>query len=208
MALNPYYPLSFLPINPITTTPVTFEPKYINNLIALKITDYFLPTQFASNPLFAKIDEFNQNIGILQTATNAVNKILSYIDVLKEINNPTEEILKEIKNEINSIIQNTTFNSLPVFSQTLTIGDKKVSLSLPAFNPNKISIEEYEKLLLKKKDNFIDALKNLTIQTPFENKANPLKFETFNRLLNSGSLLQAYNTNLINPLTLEFLLKD
>ncbi|WP_456471346.1 hypothetical protein [Caminibacter sp.] len=202
-----FYPLSFLPINPYQTKPVTFNPEYVNNLIALRITDYFLPTQFASNPLFAKVDEFHQKIGILQTATNAVDKILSYVDILKNINEPTEDILKEISKEINSTVKNTTFNDLPVFNQTLKIGDKDFSLSIPVFNPDEMSIEEYEKLLLEKKESFIDALKEFSLQTPFSNtKINPVDFETFSSILKSGSLLQAYNTNLINPLTLELLL--
>ena len=207
MSINSFYPVSFLPVTPYQTTPITFNPEYVENLISLGVTDYFSPTQFATNPLFAQVDEFNQNIGILQTATNALDTILSYVDILKNINNPTEEILNEITNEINSIIQNTTFNNIPVFSQNIKIGENNLSLSIPLFNPNEMSIEKYEKLLLEKKDNFLDALKSLSVLTPFNaDKINPVNFETFEYLLNSGSLLNAYNANLVDPLTLEMLL--
>jgi hypothetical protein len=207
MSINGFYPLSFLPVTPYQTSPLTFNPEYVENLISLGVTDYFSPTQFTTNPLFAQVDEFNQNIGILQTATKALDTILSYVDILKNINSHTQEILNEITDEINSTIKNTVFNNTPVFSQNVKIGDNNLSLSIPLFNPNEMSIEEYEKLLLEKKDNFIDALKNLSVLTPFNSdKINPINFETFKSLLNNGSLLKAYNTNLINPLTLEMLL--
>ena len=207
MTINKFYPLSFLPIQPYQTKPITFTYDYIKNLRTLGVTNFFTPSQFTNNPLFAKVDEFHQKIGILQTATNAVDKILSYVDILKNINKPTEEILKKISEEINSTVKNTTFNDLPVFNQTLKIGDKDFSLSIPVFNPDEMSIEKYEKLLLEKKESFIDALKEFSLQTPFSNtKINPVDFETFSSILKSGSLLQAYHTNIIDPLTLEFLL--
>jgi len=203
--MSTIYPLSYLPITPIQTTPITFNYDYISHLESLGVTDYFLPSQFVQNPLFAQVDEFNQNIGLLQTATDAIDKILTYIDQLKEINNPTEEILKEFSDEINSIINNTTFNDLNVFSQTISLGDDKLDLSIPVFTPD-TDIEKYEELLLKQKDNIFSALQNLSLTLPNQIETNPVEFETFEELLNSGTLLSAYNNNLINPQILEFLL--
>ncbi|WP_456488136.1 hypothetical protein [Caminibacter pacificus] len=204
--MSTIYPLSYLPINPIQTVPVTFNYDYISHLESLGVTDYFLPSQFAQNPLFAQVDEFHQNIGILQTANNALDTILTYVDMLKNINNPTQDVLKEIADEINSVINNTTFDNLNVFSQTINIGDDKLNLSIPAFTPD-TDIEKYEELLLKQKDNIFSALQNLSITTPLSTQnVNPVDFETFTSLLSSGTLLNAYNTELINPQTLELLL--
>ncbi|WP_457562902.1 hypothetical protein, partial [Caminibacter pacificus] len=151
-------------------------------------------------------DEFHQNIGILQTANNALDTILTYVDMLKNINNPTQDVLKEIADEINSVTNNTTFDNLNVFSQTINIGDDKLNLSIPAFTPD-TDIEKYEELLLKQKDNIFSALQNLSITTPLSTQnVNPVDFETFTSLLSSGTLLNAYNTELINPQTLELLL--
>jgi len=205
--MNTIYPLTYLPINPIQTKPITFDYDYISHLQSLGVTDYFLPSQFAQNPLFAKTDEFHQNVGVLQTATSAIDKILTYVDVLKNLNEPTEEILKEFAEEINSIIENTTFNDQSVFSQTLKIGDKELSLSIPAFTPD-TDIEKYEELLVKQKDNIFEALKELSLNTPFnqEQNFNPFELNNLNYLIESGTLYKAYNTNLINPYTLELLL--
>jgi hypothetical protein len=205
--MNTIYPLSYLPINPIQTKPITFDYDYISHLQSLGVTDYFLPTQFAQNPLFAKVDEFHQNVGVLQTATNAIDKILTYVDVLKNINEPTEDILKEIAKEINHVIKNTTFNDQNVFSQKLKIGDKELNLSIPAFTPD-TDIEKYEELLLKQKDNIFEALQNLSLNTPFNqnNNFNPFEANKLNSFLENGTLYQAYNKNLINPYTLELLL--
>ncbi len=48
------YPLSYLP-SVYNTTPITLNPEYVNNLLALNITDYFSSTQFNANPLFANV---------------------------------------------------------------------------------------------------------------------------------------------------------
>jgi hypothetical protein len=205
--MSQIYPLSYLPIYPqINPPPVTYDTDYVNNLLALRITDYFTPSQFASNPLFAKVDEFNQNIGILQTATNSIEKILTYVNDLQNLNNPTKDILKTYADEINSIINDTKFNDIPVFEQSLKIGNENLSLSIPEFNPDTTNVQEYAKLLEEKQENIFNALQQLSIQTPLENtNFNPASFETFSSLLNSGSLIQAYNANIINPKTLEIL---
>ncbi|WP_457561368.1 hypothetical protein [Caminibacter sp.] len=198
------YPLSFL-VSPINTRPITFNPDYVEHIQALNLLDYFTPTQFASNPLFAQVDELNQNIGVLQTASNSIEKILTIIDTIKQINNPTEDVLKELADEINSTIKNTTFDNLPVFSQSLKIGDDEIKLAIPEFAPD-TNIEDYEKILLEKQKDIFEALKNLNTLNPFENNLpNPENFETFLSLLNNGSLLQAYNTELINPENLQLL---
>jgi hypothetical protein len=203
--MSTIYPLSFL-VSPINTTPITFNQDYIENIEALNLLDYFTPTQFATNPLFAQVDTFNYNIGILQTANNAIEEILNYIDAYKELNNPTEDILKTLADEINSTINNTTFNNLPVFNQTITLGNNEIKLDIPEFTPD-TNIQEYEKLLLEKQKEIFEALQNLDTLLPFDsNNINPIDFETFTSLLNNGSLLQAYNTGLINPDSLEILL--
>ncbi len=201
------YPLSFL-INPISNKPITFNPKYINQIKALNLLDYFTPTQFNTNPLFAKVDTFNYNIGILQTATNAIKKILTYIDAYKNLNTQTKDLLQTLADKINSVIQNTTFNNNPVFNQTITLGDKKINLTIPTFSPD-TNIEKYEKLLLEKQKNIFEILQHIKTLTPFDtNNVNPINFENFHDLLNSGLLQQAYNTNLINLKNISLLLSD
>ena len=203
--MSSIYPLSFL-ISPINTQPITFNYDYISHIEALNLLDYFTPTQFATNPLFAQVDTINENIGLLQTANNAIEKILNYIDIYKEINTPTEDVLKTLANEINSVIENTNYNSLPVFNQTVTLGDNEIKLDIPEFTPD-TDIQEYEKLLLEKQKDIFETLQNIDTLTPFNsNTINPVDFETFTSLLNNGSLIQAYNTHLINPENIQLLL--
>jgi hypothetical protein len=199
------YPLSYI-VSPLNTKPITFNYDYISHIQALNLLDYFTPTQFASNPLFAQVDEFHQNIGVLQTASNAIEKILTIVDTIKNLNNPTEDVLKDLANEINETIKNTTFDNLPVFSQSLKIGDDEIKLAIPEFTPD-TNIEKYEKILTQKQKDIFEAIKNLNTINPLEKlNTNPADFETFTFLLNSGSLIQAYNTELINPENLQLLL--
>jgi hypothetical protein len=203
--MSTIYPLSFL-VSPINTQPITFNQDYIEHLEALNVLDYFLPSQFASNPLFAQVDSLNQNIGLLQTANNAIETVLEYIDAYKNLNNPTEDALKELSQEINDVLKNTTFNDMSVFNQTITIGDNQIKLEIPEFTPD-TNLDEYEKLLLEKQKDIFNVLNNIDTLTPFNsNEVNPIDFETFTSLLNSGTLLQAYNTGLINPLNIQMLL--
>lgn len=188
-------------INPI------FNPNYVNNLIANNIPqDFFTPGIAAQNPIFSQVNNLNEKIGILQTATNGIDKILNYIDVLKQINPNEKEVINDLVNEINSTIKNTTYNSTPVFGQTLSIGDKNINLSLPLLDLNKTTIEDYEKLLTQKQKDLFNVLENVSIELPTQVKFNPNDIETFETLLNSGELTQAYNTEMINPLTLQLLM--
>ncbi|WP_456479442.1 hypothetical protein [Nautilia sp.] len=199
MEVNAYYPLTYLP-SVFNTAPVTFNPEYINNLIALRITDYFSPTQFATNPLFANVDTFNQNVGILQTAVNSLEKILTLTDTLKEINDPTQEIIDEYTKEINDILQNTTFNNLNVFNQTLEINGEQINLNVPLFDPNTQTIEEYTKLISEKYDSLFKILQNINFTLPYETSFNPynIYFPTYTS--------QVFNYSSITPQTLELLL--
>ena len=184
-----------------------FNPNYVNNLITNGVLqDLFIPGVATQNPIFAQVNDLNEKIGILQTATNGIDKILNYIDVLKQTNPDEKEVINDLVNDINSIIKNTTYNSTPVFGQTLSIGDNKVNLSLPLLDLNKTTIEDYEKLLTQKQKNLFNVLENVSIQLPTQVKFNPNDIETFETLLNSGELTQAYNTELINPLTLQLLM--
>jgi hypothetical protein len=187
------YPISYLPIEPIIE-PVTFNKDYISHLEALGVNDYFLPTQFTQNPLFAHVSEFNQNIGILQTATNAIDTILQYIDKYHQLNNPSQEAFEELSNEINSVINNTTFNNIPVFSQTLQIGEEKVDLSLPSLTQD---IEEYQNTLLKQKEYLQNILQNYSL--------NPYFLNEYNSTITSP-LTDAFNYDLINPEIVSLLL--
>ena len=192
------YPLSYLPVTFQTTTPVTFNRDYISHLMALRVTDFFLPSQFAQNPLFAKVDEFHQNIGILQTASSALEKILSLTDILKT--DPPEEIVESLTQEINEIINDTTFNGTNVFSSVLNINDNELKLSIPVYTPD-MSIEEYEKLLLEKQEDIFDAIKNLTLTLPFSENTDITKLYAF------SNLTSAYNLYSINPEIVNFLLQ-
>ncbi len=179
--------------------------NYISNLIANNlIKDYFLPSQIKS-PFFSNINELNEKIGILQTATNGINTILNYIDILKNINPNEKEVINDLTNEINSIIKNTTFESLPVFNQTLKIGDQNINLSIMMFNLNKTSIEDYEKLLTQKQKDIFNILDKITFQSPLNKNFNPFDTETFESIINSNLLTTAYKENIINPQTLELL---
>jgi hypothetical protein len=143
-----YYPISFLPITPLNE-PITFNPEYIQNLQALGVFDYFLPSQFVTNPLFAQVSDFNQTIGILQTATNSLEKILTLVGDIKNTN-PPEDVIKTLQDEINSIINNTTFNDKNVFASTLNIDGKTINLSVPTFNPDNMTLDEYYDLINSK----------------------------------------------------------
>lgn len=179
--------------------------NYISNLIANNlIKDYFLPSQIKS-PFFSNINELNEKIGILQTATNGINTILNYIDILKNINPNEKEVINDLTNEINSIIKNTTFESLPVFNQTLKIEDQNINLSIMMFNLNKTSIEDYEKLLTQKQKDIFNILDKITFQSPLNKNFNPFDTETFESIINSNLLTTAYKENIINPQTLELL---
>ncbi|ACM92541.1 hypothetical protein NAMH_0589 [Nautilia profundicola AmH] len=194
-----YYPLTYLP-SVYNTQPVTFNPEYIENLISLRVTDYFSPTQFATNPLFASVDTFNQNVGILQTAVNSLEKVLTLTDTLKEINNPTQEIIDEYTKEINDILQNTTFDNLNVFNQTLDINGEKVNLSIPLFDPNTQTIEEYTKLVSDKYNSLFETLQNISFTLPIETTFNPYN------IYYPTNTLSAYNLSSLTPQTLELLL--
>jgi len=183
------YPLSFLPYYtyPLTSSqPITFDSNYIQNILALNVLDYISIDQFNSNPLFAQVDTFHQNVGFIQTAATAIEKMLTLIDNLKD----APDALNTLQEELNDIVKNTTFNDIPVFSQTLDIDGEKLDLSIPLFNPDEISIEEYEKLLQDKYDNFIDVLKNMSLKLPFENEFN---MQDFLQIVNQYSLLSAFN---------------
>ncbi|MEO1927465.1 MAG: hypothetical protein ABGX26_02095 [Nautiliaceae bacterium] len=193
------YPLSYLP-SVYNTTPITLNPEYVNNLLALNITDYFSPTQFNTNPLFANVDTFNQNIGILQTAVNSLDKILTLTDELKELNPKSEEIINNFTQEINDIIQNTTFNDINVFNQTLNINDKEVDLNIPLFDPNTQTIEEYEKLIQEKYDSLYDTLNNLSFSLPTQTDFNPYE------IYYPTNQLSAFNLNLLTPTDIALLL--
>jgi hypothetical protein len=206
LGVSTYYPLSYLPIYPYNTTNLTFDPEYINDLISLGVTDYFSPTQFATNPLFATTDTFNQNVGILQTAVDGLSNILTLVDDLKNINEPTEDVIKEFSDEINNIISNTTFDNLNVFDQTLNIDGQNVDLSIPTFDPNTTNIEDYYKLLEDKYNSLTDLLQNISFTLPFENSFNPTEFSTYYDLLNSSTLYNAYDLSNLTPQTLELLL--
>ncbi len=201
------YPLSFL-VSPLNTQPITFNSDYIQHLEALNIIDYFTPSQFVSNPMFSSVDEYNQKIGLLQSAQKAIDTALDYIDTIKNINNPTKETLQSLQQDINGIFKNITFNDLNVFKQEIKLPDGSVSLKIPEFSLN-TPIDKYEETLLKKQKDIFSAIQALQTQTPFQNQnTNPVSFEILNNLLQNGNLTQVYNTGLLNPENLAFLLKD
>ena len=68
---------NILPINLINynipkITPF-YKNNYINNLIANGIIqDFYIPGIPMQNPAFAQVNNLNEKIGILQTATNSI----------------------------------------------------------------------------------------------------------------------------------------
>jgi len=202
--MNDILPASLWQVPRIDTN---FNPDYVSHLIANGlIQDYFDPSQIEQNPFFYNVNDFNEKIGILQTATQGIDTILNYVDILKNVNPDEKDVLSELTNEINSNIKNTSFDSSPVFNQTLQIGGQNVDLSLPVFNLNNTSIEEYEKLLTQKQKDIFNVLDNVTIQTPMNTNFNPFDMDTFENILNSGLLTTAYQNAVIEPETLELLL--
>ncbi|QCT94557.1 hypothetical protein FE773_05010 [Caminibacter mediatlanticus TB-2] len=196
MTITNYYPpITFLPTY-YTTTPITFDSTYIQNLEALGVLDNYSPLLFTRNPLFTQVNEFNQNIGILQTAYKSLENIYTLIDTLKEINNPTKEIIQSFENEINDIINNTTFNDIDVFNQKITINNQTIDLNLPKFSYE--NLDNFEKSILEKEELIKSVLEsNLS---PFNENYNftPINFETFNTILNSP-ISNAFKLELINP---------
>jgi len=192
-----YYPISFLPITPLNE-PITFNPEYIQNLQALGVFDYFLPSQFVTNPLFAQVSDFNQTIGILQTATNSLEKILTLVGDIKNTN-PPEDVIKTLQDEINSIINNTTFNDKNVFASTLNIDGKTINLSVPTFNPDNMILDEYYDLINSKYTDLLNTYKNLSLNLP---EFNPNEFN-----LTNYNLYNAYNFQNLSPDILQILLE-
>ena len=201
--INPILPINFFEVPKID---INLNQDYISNLIANNmISDFFLPSTINQNPFFSNVQDLNEKIGILQTATNSIDKILSYVDILKNVNPEEKDVINDLTNEINSIIKNTTFNSLPVFNQTLKIGDKDIDLSLPLLDLNNTTIDKYEELLKKKESDIFNILNNITFQTPINSNFNPFNEDTFESIINSGLLTSAYKTDIIDPYTLELL---
>ena len=199
--------MSILPINLIEVPKINpvYNPHYVYNLIANGvIQDFYIPGAISTNPIFAQANDLNEKIGIIQTATKGIDTILNYIDTLKEVNPNEEKVISDLVNEINSTIKNTTYNSLPVFTQTLKIGDKSIDLSIPLLDLNKTTIEEYEKFLNQKQKDLFNTLENISLELPANTKFSPFDIE-FESLLNSGLLTTAYKENLINPYTLQLL---
>jgi hypothetical protein len=200
MTVNSYYPISYLPAYTYNTEPITFNSDYINNLISLGVTDYFSPTQFVTNPLFANVDSFNQNVGILQTATSSLEKVLTLIDDLKNINNPTQDVVNEFETEINDILKNTTYDNLNIFDQTLNIDGQNINLSVPLYDPNTYTIEEYEKVVGDKYNSLYSTLQNLTFTLPSQTSFNPYN------IYYPQTSYNAFDYSAITPDTLELLL--
>jgi len=202
--MNEILPLNLWQVPRIDTN---FNPDYVSNLIANGlIQDYFDPSKIEQNPFFYNVNDLNEKIGVLQTATQGIDTILNYVNILKNVNPDEKDVLTELTNEINSNIKNTSFDSSPVFNQTIQIGGQNIDLSLPLLNLNKTSIEEYEKLLTQKQKDIFNVLDNVTIQTPMNTNFNPFDIDTFENVLNSGLLTTAYQNAVIEPETLELLL--
>lgn len=200
---------TIIPINlyQVPTINPLYKPDYLNHLIENGIIqDFFIPGVAAQNPILSQVNNLNENIGILQTATNSIEKILNYVDIIKQVNPDEKEVISELVDEINKTIKSTTFNTIPVFNQTLKIGNKNINLSLPLLDLNHTTIEDYEKILTQKQKNIFSVLENISIEIPTKTHFNPFDTQTFENLLNSGLLSTAYKENLINPLTLELLL--
>ena len=201
--MNDLYPLE-LSLWQVPQIHPTYNYDYISNIIANGlIQDFFVPGLAAQNPILPQADTFNQNVGILQTATNGIDKILQYVDTIKELNPNDTDLIQSLSDDINDTIKNTTFDNIPVFKDTIQLDNQKIDLSIPIFDANTTDIEEYEKLLKEKKESFYDILNDISIQSPFlqDNKINfdPYNMETFEDIVNSGNLLNAYNLNVINP---------
>ena len=182
---------------------------YISNIIANGlIQDFFVPGIAAQNPFLKQVNDFNQNIGILQTATNGISQILNYVDILKNINPNQEQVFKELTNELNDVIKNTSYNSIPVFQEKIQLNNQNVNLSIPTLDLSNMNIEDYEKLLTKKQEDLLKVLNNISLEVPTHapNNFNPYESEALQEIITSGELVNAYNANLINPFTFQLLL--
>jgi len=202
LSINPYeyyYPVSYLP-SVYNSEPITLNPDYVDNLIALNVTDYFSPTQFATNPLFANVDSFNQNVGLLQTTVNSLDKILTLADTYKDLTPLSDDLLQDFATQVNDILNNTTYDNLNVFDQTIKLNDQDVNLSVPVFNPDTQTIEEYTKLLQNKYDSLYKTLQNLSFTLPTQTNFNPYEASI------PTTTLSAFDLNSITPQTLELLL--
>lgn len=201
--MNDLYPLE-LNLWQIPQIHPTYNSDYISNIIDNGlIQDFFASGLAAQNPILPQADTFNQNVGILQTATNGIDKVLQYLDTMKELNPNDTDLIQNLSNDINDTIKNTTFDNIPVFKDTIQLDNQNIDLSIPSFDANTTDIEEYEQLLKEKKEDFYNILNNISIESPIsqDNKINfnPNNMETFEDIVNSGNLLNAYNLNVINP---------
>jgi len=180
---------------------------YISNIIENGlIQDFFVPGIAAQNPLFQQVNNFNENVGILQTATQGIDEILNYVDILKNVNPEDKNVMSDLANEINDVIKNTNYNSIPVFQDKLQVNGNNVDLSIPTFDINNTNITDYEKLLTQKQKDLFEVLNNISLELPGESNFNPNSVQTLQDILNSGELTTAYETGLINPLTFQLLL--
>ena len=184
--------------------PVVLNPDYVMHASALNvINDQFEISPTNQNPLFANVNNFNQNVGILQTAIKGLNEILQIGDILKNFTNPDKEILKDFTNQINSIITNTTFLNNPVFNNSIDINGTKIDLTVPKFEPEKIDLKTYFQEIEKKQHSLETVLKNLAFNTPIEKEFNPQ--EVLKDILKTNRA-DLYNLELLNMQNLQLLL--
>jgi len=184
--------------------PVILNPKFVLNETALNVINDQLELKTSNqNPFFANVNNFNQNIGILQTAVQGMNEILQMGDILKNFSTPDKEILNNFSKQINSIIQNTAFMNIPVFNNSVEINGEKINLSIPKFEPQKTDLKTYFQEIQKKQESLQNVLKNLAFTSPIEKEYNPQKIlQTV--LKENGTNL--YNLELLNLQNLQLLL--
>ena len=199
---NFYPPITFLP-SVFNTAPITFDIKYIENLKANGILDNYSPLLFIRHPLFTQLNEFHQNIGILQTAYNSLEKIYTLIDELKKINNPSKEIIKTYENQINDIVKNSSFNNINVFEKKITINDKTIDLNIPKFAYE--NLNKFEESVIEK-ENLIKTYLTSEL-TPFNEKynINLIQSETLKDIINAP-ISNSFKLELLNPEIVNLLL--
>jgi len=196
-------PISYFSVPEVQIPPFILNPDYFLNATALNlINDEIELNPINQTPFLSNVNNFNQNIGILQTAIKGLDEILQIGDILKTFTNPDKEILKEFENQINSIINNTTFLNTPVYKNTIEINGTKIDLTIPKFEPEKIDLKTYFEEIEKKETSLKNVLENLALNNNFENNFKPQ--EILKDILQENSP-DIYNLELINPENIQFL---
>jgi len=179
-----------------------------------KAEDIMFDSLNTQTPLFTQnLLNFNDTIGYLQTADDALNNIDDLVNTLNDLEqNPSnnQSQIKDIQNTISDILQNTTYNNMQVFGSDVNIGDKKIDLGINIDNldlTNPKDLEEFQKAIENTKGDIESFLNNSTNSLDSVS-TNDNFLDTINKdnlVIDSYLLATAHNEEYLSPLVEQLL---